>query len=80
MTDTKRAEAAHLRVGTCIEVLTHRPRNNSNGPSAVSLKTGIILFRKISPEEGDECMKNELCLRCRQKEHLAKDRRKQKRD
>lgn len=80
MRDAERVEAAHRRVGTRIGTQTYEPRNNTNDSRPVPMEIGNIQLRKLSPAERDECMKKGLCLRCRQKGHLAKDCPKGKRD
>ena len=37
------------------------------------MELGVIIVKKLTPEERDKCMRQGLCLRCRKPGHMAKD-------
>lgn len=86
MRDAERIEAAYKRSGTRQNGPGSgtRASNSVGGSSAVPMEIGNIVTRpfqnnnriqltKLSEEERNRCMKEGLCLRCRQKGHLAKN-------
>ena len=81
MLDAERIESAHRRVG-------NSAKSNSSGASggaigntsSAPMDIGNIQLGKLTAEEREKCMKEGLCLRCRQKGHKAKDCPKGQRD
>lgn len=76
MRDAERVESAHKRVGSfrngsSRSIPRQSPATTESGP--VPMDIGNIELKKLTKEERDRCMKEGLCLRCRQKGHLAKD-------
>lgn len=81
MRDAERVEAAHRRVGMRTAPVMDGPRNRMhNNQKPVPMELGNTQLRKLSPQEREDCMKKGLCLRCREKGHLAKNCPKGKRD
>ena len=74
MCDAERIESAHRRVPTSSKKSL---KNNSTGSQGdinpVPMELGNVQLRKLTSEEREKCMKEGLCLRCRQKGHMAKD-------
>ena len=74
MRDAERVEAAHRRAGG-----NTQPKSNGKKPETTQkpqgdpMEIGNIQLRKLTQEEREDCMKKGLCLRCRQKGHIAKD-------
>ena len=70
MKDAERIESAHKRNAT--------PRKFEGRPTIATsarptpMEIGNIKLQKLTKEEREDCMKKGLCLRCRQKGHLAK--------
>ena len=76
MRDAERIESAHRRVPSSSKGNT-KGNNNGNGGNGnanpVPMELGNVQLGKLTPEERQKCMKEGLCLRCRQKGHMAKD-------
>jgi len=79
MTDALRIEAAKAR--------TFRSPGGSASHTAALADSGVapmdlstIKVSKLTPEERQRCMREGVCLRCREKGHLAKDCRKGQRN
>ena len=70
MRDAERVESAHKRVTP-----PKGPKNNSGqgNSNPVPMELGNVQIKKLTKEEREKCMKEGLCLRCRQKGHMAKD-------
>ena len=86
MRDAERIEAAYKRSGPRQIGPGSSSRSNglSNGNGPVPMEIGNIEMRsrdsnsrpvlnKLTKEERDRCMKEGLCLRCRQKGHMARN-------
>eukprot|EP00170_Pyropia_yezoensis_P000123 contig_1036_g124 len=72
MTDALRVEAAKAGASR----FTNNLSSTSGKPSAtgvVPMDISSIKVEKLTPEERQRCMREGLCLRCREKGHLAKD-------
>ena len=70
MKDAERTEAAHSRVNNSNEI--YIKKTTGNNPKPVPMDIGNIELKKLTEEERQRCMREGLCLRCRQKGHLAK--------
>ena len=66
MRDAERIEAAHKRIRPR-ELSTDRP------DEVVPMDIGNVQLKKLTPEEREKCMREGLCLRCRQKGHIARN-------
>ena len=74
MRDAERIESAHKRVPSSNKGNNKGNNNGSNGnTNPVPMEIGNIQIKKLTPEEREKCMKEGLCLRCRQKGHMAKN-------
>jgi hypothetical protein len=55
----------------------NQPTNNSgifrSGPVPIELNATIATIAKLTPEEREKCLREGLCLRCREKGHMARD-------
>ena len=71
MRDAERIEAAHRRGGMNQKTIKTGSKTESSKPTPMEI--GNIQLQKLSKEERDKCMKEGLCLRCRQKGHIAKN-------
>ena len=80
--DAERVESAFRRSGACpTGVKTGAGNGNGGGDPMeignVGIKGGAqnanVEIKKLDREERERCMREGLCLRCRQKGHLAKD-------
>ena len=71
MKDAERIESAHSRVNTSNKSYTKK--SIGNDPKPVPMEIGNIELKKLSQEERQRCMREGLCLRCRQKGHMAKN-------
>lgn len=72
MRDAERIESAHRRGGTTPRAEpSRRAMELSNKPTPMEI--GNIELKKLTPEERQRCIKEGLCLRCRQKGHIARD-------
>lgn len=45
----------------------------ANSTNYAPMELGAVNVKKLTPEERDKCMRQGLCLRCRQPGHMAKD-------
>ena len=75
MKDAERVEAAHrggMRNSKYYHQSTNEPPGSgaSNGP--VPMELGNVRLSKLTREEREKCLKDGLCLRCRQPGHFAK--------
>ena len=70
MKDAERVEAAHRR-GGMVKSKTSGKSESSNKPTPMEI--GNIQLEKLSKQERDRCMKEGLCLRCRESGHLARN-------
>ena len=80
MKDAERVEAAHRRQGPPTKTKDERKSSNASASKPTPMDIGTIQVTKLSKEERIRCMKEGLCLRCREKRHLAKDCPKAKRN
>ena len=77
MRDAERIESAHRRVQSSGK--TNTRGNNQGGSSGntasnpAPMELGNVQLKKLTAEERQKCMREGLCLRCRQKGHMAKD-------
>lgn len=69
MRDTLKVEAA--KRGVCRVTNTDDAAAAVNGP--VPMEIANMQLAKLAPEERKRCMREGLCLRCRAKDHMAKD-------
>ena len=69
MTDALRVEAAKAGASTHLGGTSARPSTTGVIPMEIS----SIKVEKLTPEERQRCMREGLCLRCREKGHMAKD-------
>lgn len=72
MRDAERIESAHRRGGSLPRGETSR-RNGEAMNKPTPMDIGNVQLTKLTNEERERCMKEGLCLRCRQKGHMAKD-------
>ena len=74
MCDAERIESAHKRVPSSSKSSNKgNTGGNTGNTNPVPMEIGNIQIKKLTPEEREKCMKEGLCLRCRQKGHLAKN-------
>lgn len=84
MRDAERIEAAHRRFksNTPGGFRTTRDRNSSLRKSSdnnqsnnepTPMEIGNVQLKKLTPAEREQCLKEGLCLRCRQKGHFARN-------
>ena len=70
MSDAELVECEHRRVTP----LKGTKGNDSGGDTnPVPIALGNIQIKKLTQEEREKCMKEGLCLRCRQKGNMAKN-------
>lgn len=72
MTDALRVEAAKAGVSR----ITSNVNSTSGKPptmGVVPMDISSIKIEKLTPDERQRCMREGLCLRCREKGHMAKD-------
>ena len=70
MKDAERVEAAHCRGGMGKSM----PGGKSEPYSKPTpMEIGNVQLGKLTKEERDRCLKEGLCLRCRESRHLAKN-------
>jgi hypothetical protein len=54
-----------------------KPSQQNNGPfrpGPVAMElNATVAVQKLTPEEREKCMKEGLCLRCREKRHIARE-------
>ena len=69
MRDVERVESPRRRITP-----SKGKKNTSGGGNAnsVPMELGDVQIKKLTQEESDKCMKEGLCLRCRQKGNMAK--------
>lgn len=76
MRDAERVESAYRRVQVQRYSTPRTMTFGSSEPKSqlpVPMEIGNVELQKLSKEERDKCMREGLCLRCRQKGHLAKN-------
>ena len=80
MKDAERVESAYRRGGTGKQ--GNRREGNGTGPgprgiaqAPVPMDIGNIRLQKLTAEERERCRREGLCFRCRQRGHMANDRR-----
>ena len=74
MKDAERIESAYKRTGNSTKA--GRSSRNSEASKPIPMEIGNIQNRKpqkLTPEERERCIKEGLCLRCRQPGHIAKN-------
>ena len=71
MRDAERVESAHKRVANPSKGNKNNPSSGTTNP--VPMELGNVQLQKLTPEERQKCMKEGLCLRCREKGHMAKN-------
>jgi hypothetical protein len=72
MNDAERVEAAKSRKFG-IQFENKGVLRGGSSKTYVPMEIGAINVKKLTPEERDKCMRQGLCLRCRQPGHMAKD-------
>lgn len=76
MRDAERVESAHRRSGISKKSGSHEKSSSfkqGNGSTPTPMEIGNIQLQKLTKEERDKCMREGLCLRCREKGHMAKN-------
>ncbi len=83
MRDAERVESAHSRIKPSRD--TFEPGTSAVRQGPVPMDIGnvqihTVKLNKLTPAEREKCMKEGLCLRCREKGHMAKNRPKGRRN
>ena len=73
MKDAERVESAHRRAGPPPKSRQDQKSNSNGGNKPTPMDIGNIQITKLTKEERNRCFKEGLCLRCREKGHMAKN-------
>lgn len=73
MRDAERVEAAHNRMPKSGNSNNKKQGDHQRAQQPVPMDIGNVQVKKLTAEEREKCMKDGLCLRCRQKGHMARD-------
>lgn len=72
MRDAERIESAHRRGGNLVRGDVARKTSEAVG-KPTPMDIGNVQLTKLTREERERCLREGLCLRCRQKGHMAKE-------